>query len=189
MIRSERLKTGVLIAVLTICGARPLVALPLQRTASFASCSSNEDNATEQSNITTIADKVWAFSQTHPDGFTINVRTMTEPTEGTDWRYSYSHQWQSSRDPGSRHNPLWYYWWLQAVIILWTRWNILGLWYWCRKRNSTKVRSRYRIQKDLMAYIDSRRTYRASNIRPCHWWNYYNRYQMGNNANERRLSG
>ena len=83
MIRSERLKTGVLIAVLTICGARPLVALPLQRTASFASCSSNEDNATEQSNITTIADKVWAFSQTHPDGFTINVRTMTEPTEGT----------------------------------------------------------------------------------------------------------
>ena len=83
MIRSERLKIGVLIAVLTICGARPLVALPLQRTASFASCSSNEDNATEQSNITTIADKVWAFSQTHPDGFTINVRTMTEPTEGT----------------------------------------------------------------------------------------------------------
>jgi len=83
MIRSERLKTGVLIAVLTICGARPLVALPLQRTASYASCSSNEDNATEQSNITTIADKVWAFSQTHPDGFTINVRTMTEPTEGT----------------------------------------------------------------------------------------------------------
>ena len=84
MIRFERLKTGFLIAVLTICGARPLVALPLQRTASFASCSSNEDNATEQSNITTIADKVWAFSQTHPDGFTINVRTMTEPTEGTD---------------------------------------------------------------------------------------------------------
>ena len=83
MIRSKRLKTGFLIAVLTICGARPLVALPLQRTASFASCSSNEDNATEQSNITTIADKVWAFSQTHPDGFTINVRTMTEPTEGT----------------------------------------------------------------------------------------------------------
>jgi cyclohexadienyl dehydratase len=58
MIRSERLKTGFLIAVLTICGARPLVALPLQRTASFASCSSNEDYATEQSDITTIADKV-----------------------------------------------------------------------------------------------------------------------------------
>lgn len=41
MIRLERLKTWVLIAVLTICG-----------TASFASCSSNEDNATKQSIIT-----------------------------------------------------------------------------------------------------------------------------------------
>ncbi len=60
-----------LIAVLTICG-----------TASFASCSSNEDNATEQRNISGISDKVWAFSQTHPDGFTIDIRTMTEPTEG-----------------------------------------------------------------------------------------------------------
>ena len=60
-----------LIAVLTICG-----------TASFASCSSNEDNATEQRNISGIVDKVWAFSQTHPDGFTIDIRTMTEPTEG-----------------------------------------------------------------------------------------------------------
>ena len=58
MIRLERLKTWFLIAVLTISGARPLVALPLQRTASFASCSSNEDNATEQSDITTIGDKV-----------------------------------------------------------------------------------------------------------------------------------
>ena len=97
MIRSERLKTGFLIAVLTICGARPLVALPLQRTASFASCSSNEDNATEQSNITTIADKAGAFSQTHPDGFTINVRTMTEPTEGIAVSYAAT-QNSHSRD-------------------------------------------------------------------------------------------
>ena len=71
MIKSERLKTWFLIAVLSICV-----------TASFASCASNEGNATEQSEITAIADKVWAFSQTHPDGFTINIRTMTEPTEG-----------------------------------------------------------------------------------------------------------
>ena len=58
MIRLERLKTWFLIAVLTISGARPLVALPQQRTANFASCSSNEDYATEQSDITTIGDKV-----------------------------------------------------------------------------------------------------------------------------------
>ena len=71
MIKSKRLKTWFLIAVLSICG-----------TASSASCTSNDGNATEQSEITAIADKVWAFSQTHPDGFTINIRTMTEPTEG-----------------------------------------------------------------------------------------------------------
>ena len=59
------------IAILTIFG-----------TACFASCSSNEDNATEQSNISVIADKVWAFGQTHPDGFTIDIRTMSKPTEG-----------------------------------------------------------------------------------------------------------
>ena len=29
-----------------------------------------------------IADKVWTYSQTHPDGFTLDVRTMSEPTEG-----------------------------------------------------------------------------------------------------------
>ena len=71
MIRVERLKSWLLITVLTIYG-----------TAGFASCSSNEGNSTEQSNITNIADKVWAYSQTHPDGFTINISTMTKPAEG-----------------------------------------------------------------------------------------------------------
>jgi len=75
-----------LAVVLTICG-----------TASFASCSSNEDNATEQSNITIIADKVWAYSQTHPDGFTLDIRTMTEPTEGIAVSYAAT-QNSHSRD-------------------------------------------------------------------------------------------
>ena len=86
MIRLERLKTWFLIAVLAICG-----------TASFASCSSNEDNATEQSNITDIADKVWAFSQAHPDRFTLDIRTMTEPTEGIAVSYAAT-QNSHSRD-------------------------------------------------------------------------------------------
>ena len=85
MIR-ERLKIWLLIAVLTICG-----------TSSFASCSSNEDNATEQRNISGISDKVWAFSQTHPDGFTIDIRTMTEPTEGIAVSYAAT-QNSHSRD-------------------------------------------------------------------------------------------
>ena len=29
-----------------------------------------------------LADKVWAFSQGHPEGFTLDVRSMTEPSEG-----------------------------------------------------------------------------------------------------------
>ena len=29
-----------------------------------------------------IVDKVWTYSQTHPEGFTIDLRTMTEPVEG-----------------------------------------------------------------------------------------------------------
>lgn len=29
-----------------------------------------------------IANKVWTYSQTHPEGFTLDVRTMTEPDEG-----------------------------------------------------------------------------------------------------------
>ena len=86
MIRLERLKTWFLIAVLVICGPTCL-----------ASCASNEDNATEQSNITTIADKVWAFSQGHPDGFTIDIRTMTVPTEGIAVSYAAT-QNSHSRD-------------------------------------------------------------------------------------------
>ena len=68
MIR-ERRKIWLFITLLAVCG-----------TTSFASCSSNKDNASEQSNITVIANNVWAFSQTHTDGFTIDIRTMTEPT-------------------------------------------------------------------------------------------------------------
>ncbi len=86
MIRLTRLKTWCLITVLTICG-----------TVSFASCASNEDNATEQSHITNIADKVWSFSQSHPDGFTIDIRTMTEPTEGIAVSYAAT-QNSHSRD-------------------------------------------------------------------------------------------
>ncbi len=48
----------------------------------FLYACSNSDNAAGQDNVATIANKVWDFSQTHPDGFTLDIRTMTEPTEG-----------------------------------------------------------------------------------------------------------
>lgn len=44
-----------------------------------------------------LSDKVWAFSQSHPDGFTIDVRTMTEPSEGIAVSYA------ATQDSHSRH--------------------------------------------------------------------------------------
>ena len=86
MIRLEKYRVWLLFAVLTIFG-----------TASFASCSSNEDNATEQRKISIIADMVWAFCQANPGGFTLDIRTMTVPTEGLAVSYAAT-QNSHSRD-------------------------------------------------------------------------------------------
>ena len=32
--------------------------------------------------VETIANQVWAYSMSHPDGFTVDIYSMTEPTEG-----------------------------------------------------------------------------------------------------------
>ena len=37
---------------------------------------------------TTLADSVWVFSQTHPDGFTLNISTWEMPSEGIAVAYS-----------------------------------------------------------------------------------------------------
>ena len=47
----------------------------------LVSCFSNV-NTTQKGEIETQSDKIWNYSQSHPDGFTLDVRTMTEPTEG-----------------------------------------------------------------------------------------------------------
>lgn len=38
--------------------------------------------------IQATADQVWTYSMTHPDGFTLDLHTMTEPTEGIAVSYS-----------------------------------------------------------------------------------------------------
>ena len=75
----------------------------------FTACTGNNDrSATEetlgssknpagQTDVSAISDKVWAFSQTHPDGFTLDIRTMTEPTEGIAVSYAAT-QNSHSRD-------------------------------------------------------------------------------------------
>ena len=50
-----------------------------------------------QTDVSAISDKVWAYSQTHPDGFTLDIRTMTEPTEGIAVSYAAT-QNSHSRD-------------------------------------------------------------------------------------------
>lgn len=47
----------------------------------LCSCQTN-DLQTKKQQVAAIVDQVWAFSQQHPDGFTLDIRTMTEPEEG-----------------------------------------------------------------------------------------------------------
>ena len=49
-------------------------------------CSKNDSSG--QDRIHQIANQVWDFSKSHPDGFTIDIRTMTEPTEGIAVNYA-----------------------------------------------------------------------------------------------------
>jgi hypothetical protein len=45
------------------------------------SCTTSS-NLARKGNVGALADKIWTYSQSHPDGFTLDIRTMTEPTEG-----------------------------------------------------------------------------------------------------------
>ena len=38
--------------------------------------------------VITLADSLWTFSQTHPEGFTLNITTWEEPKEGISVAYS-----------------------------------------------------------------------------------------------------
>ena len=41
-----------------------------------------------KADVETLSERLWTFSQTHPDGFTVDVRTMAEPTEGISVAYA-----------------------------------------------------------------------------------------------------
>lgn len=72
------------------------VLLTLCSSTVLAACS-NDSTTTEQDSITPISDKVWTFCQSHPDGFTLDIRKMTEPTEGIAVSYAET-QNSHSRD-------------------------------------------------------------------------------------------
>lgn len=45
------------------------------------SCTTSS-NLADNSKVKALSDKIWTYCQSHPDGFTLDIRTMTEPTEG-----------------------------------------------------------------------------------------------------------
>ena len=63
----------------------------------MVSACSKDDEPSEQNEISAIADKIWDYSLSHPDGFTLDIRTMTEPSEGISVSYAAT-QNSHSRD-------------------------------------------------------------------------------------------
>lgn len=64
------------------------------------------DNNTNkpQTNVSQeLIDTVWEFAQSHPDGFTLDIRNMTEPAYGIAVSYSAT---QNSHDKGSLPNVI-----------------------------------------------------------------------------------
>lgn len=65
----------------------------------MVSACSKDDEPSEQNEISAIADKIWDYSLSHPDGFTLDIRTMTEPSEGISVSYAgYVGGWLNSDD-------------------------------------------------------------------------------------------
>ena len=48
----------------------------------------NKNKNKNDDSVEAIVERVWQFSQSQPDGFTVNVRTMKEPTEGISVSYA-----------------------------------------------------------------------------------------------------
>lgn len=63
-----------------------LTAISLFLVLSLSSCFSNKHVAT--ANKETTAEQVWTYSLSHPEGFTIDLSTMTEPAEGISVAYA-----------------------------------------------------------------------------------------------------
>ena len=76
-----------------------LIALTLFLSACAADNSANISNATE------LANAVWEFGQSHPEGFTLNIRKMTEPEEGIAVSYAAT---QGSHSRKQLENVVWH---------------------------------------------------------------------------------
>ncbi len=59
-----------------------MAAMAVSATSIPASCSTRGTSAAEQDDAVAVAGQVWTFSQSRPEGFTLDLRTMTEPKQG-----------------------------------------------------------------------------------------------------------
>lgn len=83
--KMETLKKWLLFVILSVC-----------MTTSFASCSSDDDDITDEI-VSAIADQVWEYAQSHPDGFTLELSTFKAPKVGVAVSYAAT-QDSHSRD-------------------------------------------------------------------------------------------
>ena len=69
----------------------------------LSACAS--DNSATITNASQLADAVWEFGQSHPEGFTLNIRNMTEPEEGIAVSYAAT---QGSHSRKQLENVVWH---------------------------------------------------------------------------------
>jgi hypothetical protein len=69
----------------------------------LSACAS--DNSATITNASELADAVWEFGQSHPEGFTLNIRKMTEPEEGIAVSYAAT---QRSHSRKQLENVVWH---------------------------------------------------------------------------------
>ena len=70
----------------------------LLSTLMFSSCYSHSKLV--GGSVRTVVDSVWAYSVRHPDGFTMNLATMTEPSEGVVVAYAATQGCHSRKQLG-----------------------------------------------------------------------------------------
>ena len=69
----------------------------------LSACTS--DNSAPITNAAELVDAVWEYSQSHPEGFTLNIRNMTEPVEGVAVGYAAT---QGSHSRKQLENVVWH---------------------------------------------------------------------------------
>ena len=80
--------------------ARNLLVTLLLACILFLTGCSGTKKLTSGSSVRAVSDSIWTYSISHPDGFTMNLATMTEPTEGVVVAYAATQGCHSRKQLG-----------------------------------------------------------------------------------------